>query len=137
MIHLDTNVIIALLGGRGAKVRERFDEALMAGRAMAISVVVHHELMFGAAASERRTANEGKIADFIVAGGLSVLPLEEPDSVHAADIRAHLRGVGTPIGPYDLWIAAQARRHGATLVTANTREFERVAGLQVVDWDAG
>jgi predicted nucleic acid-binding protein len=40
----------------------------------------------------------------------------------------------TPIGHYDLLIAAQARRHGATLVTANQREFARVPGLDVVDW---
>jgi predicted nucleic acid-binding protein len=34
---------------------------------------------------------------------------------------------------YNLLIAAQARRHGATLVTANQREFARVPGLDVVD----
>jgi len=36
-----------------------------------------------------------------------------------------------PIGPYDCLIAAQARRRGATLVTANAREFARVPGLFV------
>ena len=41
---------------------------------------------------------------------------------------------GTPIGHYDLLIAAQARRRGALLVTANTREFERVPGLTIADW---
>jgi tRNA(fMet)-specific endonuclease VapC len=136
MIHLDTNVAIALLDSRSARARGRFDDALRARVAMAISVVVHHELMFGAAASERRAANERKIDEFMLAAGLSVLPLEQADSLHAADIRAHLRRSGTPIGPYDLWIAAQARRHGATLVTANTREFGRLPGLQVVDWAA-
>ena len=39
-----------------------------------------------------------------------------------------------PIGPYDLLIAAQARRRGAALVTLNRREFERVPGLMVTDW---
>jgi tRNA(fMet)-specific endonuclease VapC len=41
---------------------------------------------------------------------------------------------GTPIGPYDVLIAAQARRRGAALVTSNRREFERVPGLIVADW---
>jgi tRNA(fMet)-specific endonuclease VapC len=53
--------------------------------------------------------------------------------LHAGAIRAQL-DAGTPIGRYDLLITAQARRHGATLVTANQREFARVAGLDVVDW---
>ncbi|HLW92930.1 MAG TPA: hypothetical protein VKS78_16730 [Roseiarcus sp.] len=49
-------------------------------------------------------------------------------------MRAHLRKLGAPIGPHDLFIAAQARRCGATLVTANSREFERAPGLTVTDW---
>ena len=73
---------------------------------------------------------------FIVAGRLTLLPFEEADAREAADIRAHLRRLATPIGPYDVLIAAQARRAGATLVTANSREFERAPGLIVMDWAA-
>ena len=65
-----------------------------------------------------------------------VLPFDAEDAAHAGDIRAHLERKGTPIGPYDYLIAAQARRRGATLVTANRREFERVPGLMVADWAA-
>jgi tRNA(fMet)-specific endonuclease VapC len=101
-----------------------------------MSVVVFHEVMYGAAASERCGENKEKIALFIAAGDLEILPFEEADARHAADIRAHLRRLGTPIGPYDLVIAAQARRRGALLVTANCREFERVPGLSVTDWAA-
>ena len=49
---------------------------------------------------------------------------------------ADLKRKGTPIGPHDVLIAAQARRHDATLVTANTREFSRVPGLRLEDWTA-
>ena len=48
--------------------------------------------------------------------------------------RAFLESKGTPIGPYDLLIAAQARRREAVLVTLNRREFERVPRLMVTDW---
>jgi len=61
-------------------------------------------------------------------------PFELADAEHAGAIRAQLERAGTPIGHYDLLIAAQARRHGATLVTANQREFARVPGLDVMDW---
>jgi len=60
--------------------------------------------------------------------------LREDDAQHAADIRAHLKRLGTPIGPYDVLIAAGARSAGDPLVTANGREFERVPGLTVLDW---
>lgn len=55
-------------------------------------------------------------------------------ALHYADIRAALEGAGTPIGPLDLLIAAQARSLGATLVTANAGEFKRVKGLKFLVW---
>ena len=134
MIHLDTNVAIALLNSRQPQVRARFDAALAAATPLAMSVVVYHELMFGAANSAQRQANEDKVAIFIAAGAIALLTFAEDDAREAADIRAHLKRQGAPIGPYDVLIAAQARRSGATLVTANTSEFERVPGLAVVNW---
>jgi tRNA(fMet)-specific endonuclease VapC len=136
VIHLDTNVAIALLNDRQPEVRRRFDAARAANATLCLSTVVYHELMYGAAHSERRRANEEKIALFVASGGLRLLAFEEPDAREAADIRAHLRRQGTPIGPYDLLIAGQARRAGAVVVTANSREFERVPGLLVTDWAA-
>lgn len=55
-------------------------------------------------------------------------------ALHYADIRATLESKGATIGPLDLLIAAQARSLGATLVTANAREFKRVRGLKVLAW---
>ena len=78
---------------------------------------------------------EALLAEFL-SPGIAVLPFEEEDAGHAGDIRAHLERIGQPIGHYDYLIAAQARCRGATLVTANGREFERVPGLMVTDWAA-
>jgi tRNA(fMet)-specific endonuclease VapC len=61
---------------------------------------------------------------------------EPEDAEEAGDIRAALEHAGTPIGAYDVLIAAQARRRNATLVTANKREFSRVPGLRTEDWAA-
>lgn len=55
-------------------------------------------------------------------------------ALHCAEIRATLEAAGTPIGPIDLLIAAQARSLGATLVTGNGSEFKRVKGLRVLEW---
>jgi tRNA(fMet)-specific endonuclease VapC len=116
--------------------REKFEAARAAATRLCISTIVYHELIYGAAYGERRKANEDKIALFIVARRLTLLRIEESDAREAADIRAHLRRLATPIGPHDVLIAAQARRARAPLVTANFREFERVPGLVVTDWAA-
>jgi tRNA(fMet)-specific endonuclease VapC len=98
-------------------------------------VVALFELRFGIAKSNRREHSERLLERFLGLG-IDVLPFDAEDAAHAGDIRAHLESKGTPIGPYDCLIAAQARRRGATLVTANGREFERVPGLMVADWAA-
>lgn len=50
-------------------------------------------------------------------------------------LRASLSAAGRPIGPNDLLIAATALVHNLTLVTHNLREFSRVTGLKVEDWE--
>ena len=91
------------------------------------------ELHFGVANSGRPIENARRLEAFLTLP-LVVLPFDLEDSVAAGTIRAILKRLGTPIGPYDVLIAAQARRRGATLVTANTREFSRVPGLKLEDW---
>lgn len=55
---------------------------------------------------------------------------------HYAEQFTRLKDAGTPIGANDLWIACHALAEAATLVTHNTREFARVAGLRLEDWVA-
>jgi len=62
------------------------------------------------------------------------LPFDDRAAETYAQIRATLEAAGTPIGPYDLQIAAIALANGLIVVTHNTREFGRVAGLLVEDW---
>ena len=133
MIHLDTNVAIALLNNRQPQIRSRFDSARTAAL-ICMSVIVYHELMYGAANSERKQANQDKIAIFLAAGNLALLAFTGEDAREAAGIRAHLKRQGTPIGPYDLLIAAHALRLGIIVVTATISEFARVPGLVSEDW---
>lgn len=93
------------------------------------------ELWYGIAKSERQRRNAAAIADFF-AGPVQILNFDADDAREAGEIRAALARFGTPIGPYDILIAAQARRRGATLVTANAPEFARVPGLKMEDWAA-
>src|SRR5215831_18670154 len=135
MICLDTNAVISMLNDRDSPVRRRIAEAIGEGGTFAVSVVVLFELRYGAAKSARPERNAQRIDDFL-AGPVEVLPFMPEDAQEAGDVRAALEHAGTPIGPYDMLIAAQARRHGALLVTANTREFARVPRLRCEDWAA-
>jgi tRNA(fMet)-specific endonuclease VapC len=135
MICLDTNVVIVSINKPNSRVRARFDEALHSGVPVAISAIVLFELWYGVANSTRRSHNINTIADFL-AGPVQVLTFDADDAQEAGDVRAALQRVGTPIGPYDVLIAAQARRRDALLVTANKREFARVPGLRTQDWAA-
>jgi tRNA(fMet)-specific endonuclease VapC len=135
MICLDTNIAIYVINRRVPSVRHRLAEQLRMGTEIGLPAIALFELRYGHARSDRRAEAERLLAEFL-APGVVVLPFETEDAAHAGDIRAHLESKGTPIGPYDCLIAAQARRRGATLVTLNTREFMRVPGLIVVDWAA-
>jgi tRNA(fMet)-specific endonuclease VapC len=132
MIFLDTNVIIAATNKRPVSTAARYDAELLKGARLYISSVVLFELHYGVAKSARRAAN-AVILDHVLTS-LTVVPFDTEDAALAGDIRATLEAAGTPIGPYDVLIAAQARRREATLVTANVREFARVPGLTVQDW---
>jgi tRNA(fMet)-specific endonuclease VapC len=133
MICLDTNAAIALMSGGESPVRSRFEEAVALGETIAASSIVFFELWFGVEKSARREANATKISAF-AASPIRVLDFDSGDAEEAGKIRAFLLRAGTPIGPYDVLIAAQTRRRDATLVTANTREFVRVPGLKIEDW---
>jgi tRNA(fMet)-specific endonuclease VapC len=135
MILLDTNVVIAITNSRPAKVRLRFQEQLSRGTTIAISTIAVFELRYGTAKSARPAFNN-QVLDQFLTGYVDVLEFTSADAAEAGNIRAALEERGTPIGPYDTLIAAQALRHNATLITANTREFSRVAGLKVEDWTA-
>src|SRR5216683_3683752 len=135
MICLDTNIAIYVINRRIPAMRFRLAEQLRLGTEIGFSVIALFELRYGHARSDRRFESDRLLAEFL-APGIAVLPFEAEDAAHAGDIRAYLEDKGMPIGPYDCLIAAQARRRGATLVTANAREFERVPGLLLTDWAA-
>jgi tRNA(fMet)-specific endonuclease VapC len=95
--------------------------------------MVLYELWYGVARSERRRENTERLRVFLSAD-ISVLSFDQEDARVAGDLRVSLESAGTPIGPYDLLIATQALRLGATMVTANVSEFGRVNGLLWQDW---
>ena len=136
MYLLDTNACIALINGKPASVRSRFQKALAADARVSVSSIVVFELWYGVAKSARPDDNAQLVETFF-AGPVTLLAFEDEDAKVAGRIRASLEAAGKPIGAYDLLIAGQALRHELTLVTANVREFSRIKGLAWEDWAKG
>jgi len=99
-----------------------------------LSSVVKAELIYGARKSGRIADNLRVLEEFF--GTVASLPFDDRCAEEYGLIRAELERAGTPIGPNDVLIAATARAHGAVLVTHNVREFSRVAGLRIEDWES-
>src|SRR5262245_42152581 len=127
---LDTNAVIALVT-RKSDVLLRRVEAVEPGT-LAISSIVAHELYFGAYRSQKIEFNLETLR--LLFADLVTLDLDQEDARTAGEIRATLARQGTPIGPYDVLIAGQAKARGLMLVTNNLVEFQRVDGLRIEDW---
>ena len=130
MYLLDTNICIFMLRGSSVSVSakvESLDPSLFF-----LSVMTVHELYYGV---EKRNMGEGhriRLAQFL--SPFTILPFDSEDAIAAAKIRTFLEKKGTPIGPYDIQIAAQGMTRGFTVVTHNFGEFNRIPGLKVEDW---
>ena len=133
MICLDTCSVIFLINKKRPLVRARFDQAIADGSQIAVPTIVLHELWCGVEKSQKKQANTQALQGFL-AGPVVLLDFNSNDAQEAGNIRAALEAKGTPIGPYDVLIAAQARGRNALLITANSDEFKRVPGLTIDDW---
>lgn len=129
---LDTNICIFVMNERPPQVRARMAAVTATGQNLAISSVTLHELQYGIANSVQQAQNQKRLNSFVA--GLDVLDFGQAAAEVSADQRARLKNLGQPIGPYDLLIAGHALALNAVLITNNTREFGRVAGLNVEDW---
>lgn len=127
---LDTNAVIALVTRRSETLLRRI-ESTEPG-ALAVSSIVAHELYFGAYKSQKVDFNLETLR--LLFTDIAILDLDREDARAAGEIRADLKRRGTPIGPYDVLIAGQALARGLPLVTNNTAEFGRIAGLRTEDW---
>ena len=100
---------------------------------LAISTITLMEIEYGLALNLQR---KKKIQPIITAllDKISLIPYQQQAAETTAQIRAQLKQQGKPIGPYDIMIAGVALSQNLTLVTSNTKEFERIIGLKLENW---
>ena len=125
---LDTNAVIALFKQHPELVHRITREATAD---VAISAITLHELSFGAYRSPRPQHHLARLDTL----QFEVLDLDPEDSRISGQVRASLAAAGTPIGILDILIASQALSRDLTLVTHNLRDFQRIPGLKLEDWE--
>ncbi len=126
---LDTNIATYTIKNKPSEVREAFKAH---DGQMCISSVTLMELVYGAEASAAVERNLRDIEGF--AARLEVLPYDNEAAIHTGQLRAELKKIGRPIGPYDEMIAGHARSKGLVVVTHNTKQFENVPGIRLANW---
>jgi tRNA(fMet)-specific endonuclease VapC len=132
---LDTNVLIDLIFPKRPTIIERYGHELAAGTPMFLSSISVLEFRYGAERSHRRDFQLEALSLFLAS--VTILDFTDRDAHAAARIKTDLAAGGTPIGPYDLLIATQAKVRDLTVATGNGWEFSHVTGLAVEDWNAG
>ncbi|WP_375473044.1 type II toxin-antitoxin system VapC family toxin [uncultured Nostoc sp.] len=128
---LNSNVCIRLINNSSPTVTTRL--ASQQPEDILISTITQLELYYGAYRSAQQETNLEILQRFF--SQFTIIPLDPEAARIAGKIRAELAASGTPIGPYDLQIAAIAMTNNLIGITHNTREFGRVNGLQIEDWE--
>jgi len=129
MFVLDTNILIYFFKGMGNVAQTMLSTT---PQEIAIPAIVIYELELGIQKStspDKRQIQLKQLTDLI-----TIIPFGYDEAMVAASIRAKLEKNGTPIGPYDVLIAASALSGNHTLITHNTSEFRRIDGLKIQDW---
>ena len=130
MYLLDTNICVFLIRQTRPGLPEIVRRHAPSG--LYLSTLTIAELEYGAARS--RLPQQNRIALLKFALPFTLLPFDQKAAVAYGDLRALLDSRGTPIGPIDTLLAAQALARDFVFVTDNTREFDRVPGLRVENW---
>lgn len=133
MIYLlDTNILIYLIKKQPPSIANRIDQ-LAVDDQLAMSFITWAELLKGVQRSVRKSETMARLQ--LLARSVTILyPKDATICHHYAEQFTLLKDAGTPIGGSDLWIACHALSEGATLVTHNMREFQRIRGLPLEDW---
>ena len=132
LFMLDTDTCIFLMRGESPALAARVQSVPLQQQVM--SAVTFAELTYGvqASAAAKRKQNQSVLDSLVL--HLAVLDWPQDAAKHYAEIRADLKRRGAQLGAADLMIAAHARAMGATVVTNNVKDFERVKGLEVENW---
>jgi tRNA(fMet)-specific endonuclease VapC len=128
---LDTNTCIRYINGRSQAILAKLPTIPL--QDIIVCSIVRAELWYGAAKSQNPELTRQKQERFL--RPYATLAFDDSVASVYASLRAELEKLGTPIGPLDMQIAAIALSHQLILISHNSREFSRIEGLLLEDWE--
>jgi tRNA(fMet)-specific endonuclease VapC len=132
MYLLDTNACICILKNSSTSLLEKLKQTDC--NDIKLCSVVKAELFYGAYHSGYIEKNMNLLNKFFVP--FECIPFDDVCAEEYGRIRSDLSSKGLLIGPNDLMIASIAKTNNLILITHNTREFNRVHGLEIEDWQS-
>ena len=129
-IMLDTNICIYIINNKPPNVKEKFLQHDIGS--IGLSSIVVSELVYGVTKSQARAKNTAALEEFLF--DFEIIPFDVDTAYRSGMLKAELEQAGTPIGPYDVQIAAHALLLNAVLVTNNLKEFKKVKDLKLENW---
>lgn len=117
--------------GKNSTLKQKLEST--ATKDIAVCSIIKAELFYGAMKSANLQRNLTLQQQFLAQ--FRSLPFDDLAAMTFGTIRSQLEALGTPIGAYDLQIAAITLTNNLTLVTHNTREFQRIKKLLIEDWE--
>ena len=129
MFLLDTDTLIYFLKGNEA-VTSNFKAHMKMPKAL--SVITYGELVYGCRKSQRPTTNLAKI--YRLAEIYPVIDVTRAVMDSFGDIKAQLSSAGNTVDDFDLLVGCTALTLNYTVVTNNTRHYEKIPGLRVINW---
>ena len=130
MYLLDTNICIYIINKRPKSVMQKLYK--LDPMNIKISSVSVAELEYGASKSQRRDQNRTALYNFL--SPFEIISFDSRDAEIYGIIRTELEYLGTPVGPYDMQLAAQALARDLVFVTNNTAEFSRIKKIKLENW---
>lgn len=130
MYLIDSNILIDFLRGKNKHVLQmlRNSDASI----FKVPSIVKAELLLGVEKSKDPGGNRFKVELLLLP--FETLPFDDKCALHYARLRAYLEGKGMGVSANDYIIAACAMAYGATVITNNAAEFQRIPGLSVEQW---
>ena len=129
-VLIDTD-ILSLFFRKDSLVVAHFKEYLKQYDKINISIITYYEILSGL---KHKNAEKQLDSFFEFVGYNSVLPLTEESAAISSDLYAELRKTGKQLDDIDILIAGIALSNGMMLVTRNTKHFDRIESLKIIDW---
>jgi len=130
MYMLDTNICIYIIKRKHQKILDQLKKNKEKG--LYISTITLAELEFGNENSLYKERNKIALMEFLTI--INIVNFDEKSAKEFGVIKKHLKDRNKIIGPYDMLIGAHAKSLNMTLVTNNTKEFERIKDLKIENW---